>query len=127
MKPGSVGPGDDRLPLVTRPTVATFAWSMKRLPRTLCIPSPPLKLRIKQMPQRKIHSVNKALTEEERVRHRAIREQVEQEKAALIARGRRAKARHTMLKEAVAVLKTTREALGLSLADIKASTGIEKR
>ena len=45
------------------------------------------------MPQRKIHSVNKALTEEERVRHRAIREQVEQEKAALIARGRRVKAR----------------------------------
>jgi hypothetical protein len=31
------------------------------------------------MPQRKIHSVNKALTEEERVRHRVIREQVEQE------------------------------------------------
>lgn len=68
------------------------------------------------MPQRKIHSVNKVLTEEERVRHRAIREQVEQEKAALMARGRRAKARHTMLKEAVAALKTTREALGLSLA-----------
>ena len=78
------------------------------------------------MPQRKIHSVNKALTEEERVRHRAIRELVEQEKAELIARGRRMKARHTMLKEAVAALKTTREALGLSLADIKAFTGIEK-
>ena len=78
------------------------------------------------MSQRKMHSVNKTLTEEERVRHRAIREQVEQEKAELIARGRRVKARHTMLKEAVAALKTTREALGLSLADIKASTGIEK-
>src|SRR5712691_10864747 len=46
------------------------------------------------MPQRKIHSVNKALTEDERVRHRAIREQVEQEKAALIAHGRRAVAPH---------------------------------
>ena len=78
------------------------------------------------MPQRKIHSVHKALTAEERVRHRAIREQIEQEKPALIARGRRAKARHTMLKEAVAALKTTCEALGLSLADIKTSTGIEK-
>ena len=78
------------------------------------------------MPQRKIHSVHKAFTEEERVRHRAIREQVEREKAVLIARGRRAKARHTMLKEAVVALKTAREALGLSLADIKASTGIEK-
>jgi DNA-binding Xre family transcriptional regulator len=78
------------------------------------------------MPARKIHSVNKALTDEERVRHRVIREQVEQEKAELIARGRRAKARHTMLREAIAALKTTREALGLSLADIKAATGIEK-
>jgi len=78
------------------------------------------------MPQRKVRSVNKALTEEERVRHRAIPEQVEQEKAVLIARGQRAKARHTVMKEAVAALKTTREALGLSLADIKASTGIEK-
>jgi len=78
------------------------------------------------MPQRKIRSVNKALTEEERVHHRAIREQVEQEKAVLIARGRRVKARHTRLREAVAALKTTREALGLSLADIKATTGIEK-
>ncbi len=78
------------------------------------------------MVQRKVRSVKKALTEEERVRHRTIREQVEQEKTALLARGRRAKARHTMLKEAVAILKTTREALGLSLADIKASTGIEK-
>lgn len=78
------------------------------------------------MVQRKVRSVNKALTEEERVRHQAIREQVEQEKTALMARGRRAKARHTVLKQTVAVLKTTREALGLSLADIKASTGIEK-
>jgi hypothetical protein len=73
-----------------------------------------------------IHSVNKALMEEERARHRAVRKQVEQEKAGLIARGRRAKARHMMLRDAVAALKTTREALGLSLADIQASTGIEK-
>ena len=67
------------------------------------------------MPQRKIHSVNKALTEEERVRHRAIREQIEQEKPELITRGRRAKARHIRLKEAITALKMTREALGLSL------------
>jgi DNA-binding Xre family transcriptional regulator len=78
------------------------------------------------MTHRKVRSVKKALTEEERVRHRAIREQIEQEKAALMARGRRAKARHIMLREAVAALKATREALGLSLADIKATTGIEK-
>jgi DNA-binding Xre family transcriptional regulator len=78
------------------------------------------------MRPRQIRSINKELTEEERVRHRAIREQIEQEKAALMARGRRAKARYTMLREAVAALKSTREELGLSLADIKASTGIEK-
>ena len=78
------------------------------------------------MPKRKIHSVNEALTDEKRVRHRVIREQVEQEKVELIAHGRRAKARHARLREAVAALKTTREALGLSLADIKAYTGIEK-
>jgi DNA-binding Xre family transcriptional regulator len=78
------------------------------------------------MAQRKVRSVYKALTEEERLRHRTIRAQVAQEKPDLIARGRRAKARHTMLKEAVGTLKATREALGLSLADIKASTGIEK-
>ena len=77
------------------------------------------------MPTRKIRSVNKALTDEERVSHRVIHEQVEQEKAELIARGRRAKARRTLLREAVAALKTTREALGLSLADIKAATGID--
>ena len=45
------------------------------------------------MVQRKVRSVNKALTDEERVRHRTIREQVEQEKTELMARGRRAKAR----------------------------------
>ncbi len=78
------------------------------------------------MSQRKFRSVNKALTEEERVRHRAIREQIEMEKPELIARGRRAKARRIRLKDAVAVLKATREALGLSLTDIKACTGIEK-
>jgi DNA-binding Xre family transcriptional regulator len=78
------------------------------------------------MTQRKVRSVKKALTEEERVRHRTIRAQIEQEKAELMARGRRAKARHAMLREAVAALKTAREALGLSLADIKAATGIEK-
>ena len=78
------------------------------------------------MGQRKVRSVNKVLTEEERARHKMIREQVEQEKPELIARGRRAKTRHAMLKDAVQALKTSRLALGLSLADIKTCTGIEK-
>jgi hypothetical protein len=78
------------------------------------------------MAPRNIRSVHKALTEEERMRHRTIRAQIEQEQPDLMARGRRAKAQHTMLKEAVGTLKATREVLGLSLSDIKASTGIEK-
>ncbi len=78
------------------------------------------------MAKRQVRSVKKGLTDEERVRHRAIRQQVEQEKDELIALGRRIKTRHARLREAVRVLKATREALGLSLADIKDRTGIEK-
>jgi hypothetical protein len=78
------------------------------------------------MAQRNVRSVKKALTDEERVRHRAIRAQIDQEKVALMARGRRAQARHIRLREAVAALKATREALGWRLADSKAATGIAK-
>ena len=78
------------------------------------------------MSQRKARNINKTLTETERVRHQTIREQIKQEMPELVARGRRAKARHITLKETVVALKATREALGLSLADIKAYTGIEK-
>jgi hypothetical protein len=78
------------------------------------------------MIKRQIRNVNKALTEEERARHARIRGQIEQEKPDLIARGRGAKERHSRLREAVSALKATREALGLTLADIKMRTGIEK-
>jgi hypothetical protein len=78
------------------------------------------------MAKRRIRNVTKKLTETERDRHRAIREQVEQEKPELIAQGRLVKNRHARLREAVDALKATRKALGLSLADIKARTGIEK-
>ncbi len=78
------------------------------------------------MIKRQIRNVNKALTEEERARHARLRGEIEQEKPELIARGRRAKERHDRLREAVGALKATREALGLTLADIKARTGIEK-
>ncbi len=78
------------------------------------------------MVKRQIRNVNKALTEEERDRHARIRGQVEEEKPELMARGRRAEERHNRLREAVGALKATREALGLTLADIKARTGIEK-
>jgi hypothetical protein len=78
------------------------------------------------MIKRQIRNVNKALTEEERARHARIRGEIEQEKPDLIARGRRAKERHSRLREAVGALKATREALGLTLADIKARTGMEE-
>ncbi len=78
------------------------------------------------MPKRKVRSVRKELTEDERIRHQEIREQIELEKPELIARGRRAKARHARLREAISVLKAMRESLGLSLSDIRERTGIEK-
>ena len=78
------------------------------------------------MVQRKIRSVRKKLNAAVRIRHQRIREQIESEKPELVARGRLIKARHARLREAVGALKATREALGLSLADIKDRTGIEK-
>ncbi|MGD0517702.1 MAG: helix-turn-helix domain-containing protein [Thermoguttaceae bacterium] len=78
------------------------------------------------MAKHKIRNVKKELTQEDRIRHAAVRRQIEQEKAELIARGRRVKLRHKRLREAVGILKATREILGLSLTDIKARTGIEK-
>ena len=78
------------------------------------------------MAKRKVRSVSKVLTEEERLRHQRIREQIEQEKPELVALGRQVEAHHARLREAVASLKSTRESLGLSLADIRDRTGIEK-
>jgi hypothetical protein len=73
-----------------------------------------------------VRNVSKTLTDEERIRHQRIREQIEQEKPELIASGRRIKAHRARLREAVAALKATGESLGLSLADIRDPTGIEK-
>jgi predicted transcriptional regulator len=78
------------------------------------------------MASRKVRSVAKGLTDAERARHKTIREQIEQEKPQLIAQGRFVKRRHARLREAVGALKAAREALGLSLTDMKTRTGIEK-
>jgi DNA-binding XRE family transcriptional regulator len=78
------------------------------------------------MAKRTVRSVSKMLTETERIRHRDIRREIEREKSELIARGRVAKQRHARLREAVGALKAAREALGLSLTEMKARTGIEK-
>ena len=81
---------------------------------------------MKRMSKNKAQNVRKELTQAERLRHAEIRRQIESEKEELIAFCRRAMARHTRLRNAVGILKSTREALGLTLADIKARTGIEK-
>ena len=78
------------------------------------------------MAKRKVRSVSKKLTEAERIRHRRIRTQIEEEKPELIAHARLVKQRHARLRDAIGALKATREALGLSLTDMKARTGIEK-
>jgi hypothetical protein len=78
------------------------------------------------MAKNNIRNVKKELTQAERTRHAEVRRQIEQEKGDLIAQGRRVKLRHKRLREAVEVLKSTRETLGLTLADIKERTGIEK-
>jgi hypothetical protein len=78
------------------------------------------------MVKRQVRSVKTALTEEDRIRHRAIREEVEKEKDELMAQGRAIKARHSRLREALQMLKAARKALGLGLADIKQHAGIEK-
>ena len=78
------------------------------------------------MAPREVRSVNKKLTDEERQRHWCIRDHIASERAELMARGKRVKVRHDTLRQAVAALKAARESLGLSLADIKTHTGIEK-
>jgi hypothetical protein len=78
------------------------------------------------MAKHKIRNVNKKLTEGDRQRHAEIRRQIEGEKEEIIALGVRSMARQARLRNAVGVLKSTRETLGLTLEDIKARTGIEK-
>jgi DNA-binding XRE family transcriptional regulator len=70
--------------------------------------------------------IGKRLTEQERAKYGAIREAVDREKPELMALGRRVKARHARLREAVAALKATRESLGLTLQDVGDRSGIGK-
>jgi len=74
--------------------------------------------------------ISRKMTAEERERHTRIREQIEKEMPELTALGREAKREHdaraAKLRDAVAALKNAREELGLSLADIRERTGIER-
>lgn len=83
------------------------------------------------MTQRRIvRSINRPATHEEKARHERIREQIEAEKPRLNRIGREAKAaqqrRQAQLRGTLALLKSTREATGLSLADVAVRTGIDK-
>lgn len=65
-------------------------------------------------------------TPEERRRYKAAVEQVERDKAGILAEARRAKARAEMLRSVLHDLKAERERQGLSLADVSARSGIDK-
>lgn len=74
--------------------------------------------------------ISRPITPEDRERHRLIREKIAGELPELMAVGRRLKAAHDFrvaeLHSAVAELRKAREKLGLSLADIRERTGIER-
>lgn len=74
--------------------------------------------------------ISRKMTDEERDRHQRIREQVEREMPELMRQGREAKREHdvriTKLRSAVQALKRARKTQGLSLADIRRRTGIER-
>ena len=55
-----------------------------------CIPSTAFLIAILKNGKNKIRNIKKEFTREERIRHAAIRRQIEQEKAELITRGRKA-------------------------------------
>jgi DNA-binding XRE family transcriptional regulator len=78
--------------------------------------------------KKKIRHVGRGrkLTSEEAAEYRQIRAQVEAEKPAINARIRQQLARAGALAELFAELKRTREAMGLSLSDMQARTGIDR-
>jgi hypothetical protein len=81
--------------------------------------------------QRRIQRrIQRPLTPEQKAEYKKVIQQIEAEKPRLREIGLKAKAefdaRQTKLREAVAALKSAREQLGLSLADIRQRTGIDK-
>ena len=79
------------------------------------------------MPKRTLgREINKTLSQAEQRRYAELRREIEKEKPELMALGRRIKARHDRLREAVAALKAARESMGLSLQEVGRRTGIGK-
>lgn len=78
------------------------------------------------MPARKIRTISRRSTAEERDRHAKFRALVEQERAEIVARGRDELRRLVPVHRAVSDLKAAREAAGVSLAEMQQRTGIDK-
>lgn len=69
---------------------------------------------------------DRRLTPEEAAKYKAIREKVGAELPELVARHHERVARSEQLQALLAELKTTREAKGLSLADLMERTGMDR-
>ena len=71
---------------------------------------------------------NRKLTAEEAAKYRQIREEIEAEEPAIIAKAQEARreARRRQLVEVMQELRAAREAKGLSLADVQHQTGIDR-
>ena len=80
------------------------------------------------MAQRQAKQIRRELTAEEKQRWLRAREETEREKEEILAKGCRVKAAHDHVKvvlcDAFQLLKTERQAQGLSLSDVEERTGI---
>jgi DNA-binding phage protein len=70
--------------------------------------------------------VRRRLTATELKRHRRIMEEVDREKASIVARGRATLAAHDRLQQALQTLKAKRQERGLSLTDVQRLSGIDR-
>lgn len=78
------------------------------------------------MAEKTVRRVKGKLTEAQKRRHRAIREQVGRDKPRLARKALTKKAERIALRDAMLSLKTQREARGLSLGDVADRSGIDK-
>ena len=77
------------------------------------------------MQTRRVRTVRRKSTAEERERHQRLRELIEQEKPEIVARGRAELRRFARLRQVGRELKATREAAGVSLSQMQERTGID--
>jgi len=70
--------------------------------------------------------IHRRLNHEEAARVRRDRNALDQERDEIIAHGRRVLDRHVRLSEALAAIKSARQAQGVSLAELSRRTGVSK-